>query len=172
METYGLESVGISRVNKRANTVKTNDACERAHWVGYGWGTTELDLAFAGQVASHSVAANVVSNPDNEYLMGLATFMVFLTVALPGRQGTFVRCDRVGRTRLQTSTNISHGQVHRASWPVSRLVDSSHGDLRKRMNFFLISGDLITRSLIIDKTIQATPPDRYRVLMGLQRSCS
>ena len=97
-------------------------------WVTEG-GTTELDLACAGQVPNHSVAATVMSNPDNEYLIDLATVVVFLTVALPGRQGTFVRCDRVGRTRLQTSTYISHGQVYRADWPISRLVDSSQGDL-------------------------------------------
>ena len=156
----------------RTHTIKTNDACERARIGRVRMGDDGTRPCMRWPSPSHSVAATVMSNPDNEYLMGLATVVVFLTVALPGRQGTFVRCDRAGRTRLQTSTNISNGQVHRTSWPVSRPVDSSHGDLRKRMNFFLISEDLITRSLIIDKTIQATPPDRYRVLMGLQRSCS
>ena len=136
-------------------------------------GTTELDLAFAGQVPSHSVAATVMSNPDNEYLMGLATEVRGFFDCHSTRSPRHIRSMRSRWSYASSDLHhISHGQVHRASWPVSRLVDSSHGDLRKRMNFFLISEDLITRSLIIDKTIQATPPDRYRVLMGLQRSCS
>ena len=113
----------------RTHTIKTNDACERARigWVRMGDDGTRPCMRWPSP--SHSVAATVMSNPDNEYLMGLATVVVFLTVALPGRQGTFVRCDRAGRTRLQTSTYISHAQVYRADWLISRLVDSSQGGL-------------------------------------------